>query len=103
MIAILAILLLARGDYAQTPLSDWYRSLRQPGTGVLCCSEADCRPVEARTGAKGWEIYAGGRWVAVSPEKVLRGRNNPTGRAVACYREWAGEVVVFCLVPGPLV
>lgn len=99
MTALAFLLWLAAGDYPPSPLSDWYKSLRQPGTGISCCDISDCRPVEARTSGEGWEFDASGRWVAVPSTKVIQNKPNPTGRAVACYVGAGDTVVLFCFVP----
>ncbi|HUZ75824.1 MAG TPA: hypothetical protein VMU87_22785 [Stellaceae bacterium] len=80
---------------ADPALAPWYQSLRQPGTQVSCCSLADCRPTDYRTGANGYEAYIEGSWVAVPPDKVLRRVDNPTGRAVVCYLPGWG---ILCFV-----
>ncbi|MCB1534879.1 MAG: hypothetical protein KDJ44_09175 [Rhodoblastus sp.] len=91
------------GRYAQAPHRDWFRDLKQPGTGVPCCDVSDCRPVEARTVAGKWEAEINNRWVEVPAEKILQSKSNPTGSAVACY--WAnGESVTwFCFVVPPMI
>lgn len=90
--------------------SAWFRGLRQPGTGYGCCSEADCRRVEARTDRGRWQFWLRrgegegefrwapdeAAWVDVPPERVLVGEANPTGGAVAC---WTPTVGVLCFVP----
>ncbi len=83
-------------ENADPALAPWFRSLAQPGTGVSCCSIADCRPVNARITSTGYEIFVQDRWLIVPPEKILRGKENPTGKPVACVLN--GEVL--CFVPG---
>lgn len=75
-------------------LSAWYRSLRTP-EGGLCCSEADCRPIEARLAGDHWEIATASGWLPVPPERVLK-RDNADGRPIACIL--GGRVL--CFVPG---
>lgn len=83
-------------ENADPALAPWFRSLAQPGTGISCCSIADCRPVDARITPTGYEIYVKEEWLAVPPEKILRGKENPTGKPVACVLN--GQVL--CFVPG---
>ena len=33
---------------ADMSLAPWFQSLKQPGTGMSCCSMADCRPADFR-------------------------------------------------------
>jgi hypothetical protein len=99
--ATLFALLVASSVLARPPenadpaLAPWFNSLRQPGTEVSCCSIADCRPTEYRTGRDGYEALIEGSWVAVPPDKVLRRVDNPTGRAVVCYLPGKG---ILCFV-----
>ncbi len=82
-------------DPAQAP---WFNSLRQPGSGISCCSIADCRPVDYRTVGDHYEAFIEGEWRAVPPEKVLTRADNPTGRAVVCWTKLSG---IMCFVRGP--
>ncbi len=93
------------------PFSDWYRSLQTP-SGGSCCDEGDCRPVEAYRSVRvvdedgpvrfAYEVLvtpashgaAVPMWVPVPPGRVLA-RENPTGKAVACWLPSAG---VMCFV-----
>jgi hypothetical protein len=40
-------------ENADPALHGWFESLKQPGSGVSCCSIADCRPVEYRLATDG--------------------------------------------------
>jgi hypothetical protein len=91
---------------ADPSLAPWYRELRRPETGFPCCSESDCRNVATRGSADHLEVFIGHEafgsrapdaWVPVPPARVLAGRDNPTGGAVACWAAWGG---VLCFVPG---
>ena len=76
--------------------AQWYRSLRQP-SGAGCCSEADCRPTEARRSEGGWEArLPDGEWTIVPPDRVLSNEAHPGGAAVLCYLPHTG---VLCFVP----
>ena len=92
----------AYGHPADVPNAEWYRGLRQPdGSGVSCCSEADCAETDYRVTATG-EIEAqtpAREWVRVPPEKILRHTDNPTGYAVLCYAPNMG-VMCFALPSG---
>lgn len=84
-------------ENADPALAPWFNSLRQPGTGVSCCSLADCRPVDYRDGPAGYEVWINDHWVPVPADKVLTGKDNPIGRAVVCYTPALG---VLCFVRG---
>ncbi len=82
------------GSDPNSPMAAWYRSLKTPNGGS-CCSEADCRPVDARQTASGWEISNGlGKWDPVPPDRVLR-RDNEDGRPIVCI--FGGRIL--CFVP----
>ena len=98
---IAAGLLLAAPALAEPPpdadgtLAPWFQSLRQPDTGVSCCSIADCRTVDYRTDGDRYEAFIEGRWIIVPREKILQRIDNPTGRAVLC---WTPAMGVMCFV-----
>jgi hypothetical protein len=72
----------------------WFQNLRQPTTGMSCCSISDCRMTEYRAGQEGYEVLLAGRWIPVPQDKILRGIENPTGRAVVCAHP-DGEILCF--------
>lgn len=78
---------------ADLSLAPWFNGLQQPNTGMSCCSIADCRPVNTRVGPQGWEIEVAGEWRQVPQEVILRGKENPTGRPVACV--FNGAILCF--------
>jgi hypothetical protein len=83
---------------ADPALAPWFNSLRQPGSGMSCCSIADCRPVDYRTVDNHYEAYIEGEWRPVPPDKVITRADNPTGRAVVCWTRLSG---IMCFVRGP--
>jgi len=82
-------------ENADPSLAPWFQSLKQPGSGMGCCSIADCRPVDSRVVGDHFEAIIQGQWVAVPPEKVLQYQPNPTGHAVACWTPYTG---ILCFV-----
>ena len=84
-------------DNADPALHGWFESLKQPGSGVSCCSIADCRPVEYRLAADGYEAYLDTRWVHVPDDKIIRGMANPIARGVLCRSPISGTIL--CFVP----
>jgi len=83
---------------ADPALAPWFNSLKQPDSGISCCSIADCRPVDYRVVGNHYEAYIEGQWLPVPPEKVLTRADNPTGRAVVCWTRVNG---ILCFVRGP--
>ena len=85
--------------------SEWFRSLKQPGTENSCCDLSDCRSVRVRVGAEGYEALISKpdfpiefpTWVAIPADKILQGKDNPLGQAVVCWRPHPG---VICFVQG---
>jgi len=105
-VAVAVVLLLLIGiradarppENADATLAPWFQGLRQPGTGISCCSIADCRQTDYRTAGDHYEALVQGRWISVPPEKVLDRTDNPTGRAVVC---WTPATGIMCFVRGP--
>ncbi len=83
-------------------LSAWYRSLKDPDTGISCCSmQRDCQTVDdyrASAIPGGYVVSIEGRSVEVPPNKVLQRTDNPTGRAVVCIGHVDGVPVPRCMV-----
>jgi hypothetical protein len=86
----------------------WFENLRQPGSGIGCCSESDCKilaPGEWRQTGDGYQIRVREVWHDVPLERILQHESNPTGSVVACYRALDGvrdgsRVIIFCFVRG---
>jgi hypothetical protein len=83
------------------PHADWLRSLAIPGTGESCCDDRDCHAVDYRRTAKGYEVLHLGVWLPVPDAAVLRRKDNPFGKPVACIRsgDVAWKVVCFIGLP----
>ena len=100
-------------DLSPSPaLSLWFKSLKQPGTSLPCCSISDCRRVDFRIASDGqYEVMVEGNWYSVPSRLVLHPMHNPVGRAVACYTTAFGygsllggaydgdRVEILCFVP----
>ena len=89
------------------PYAEWVRGLVNPNTGLGCCSLSDCRVVDYRLTADGYEAfisretfpYAPDLWLKV-PEHVVVHKDNPTGFAVACWAVWYDKSEgFFCFTP----
>ena len=48
-----------------------YKSLKQPGTGMSCCNNMDCRPVPHRITPTGVEFFVGNRWLLPPASKLI--------------------------------
>ncbi|MBX3500453.1 MAG: hypothetical protein KF889_13470 [Alphaproteobacteria bacterium] len=78
-------------------MHDWYRTLRHPFTGRLCCDNRDCRPTRAYVDDEGyWRAMLDGHWVLVPDDVVLKNAS-PDGRSHICANE---RGVIFCFVGG---
>jgi hypothetical protein len=82
---------------------DWYKELKQPGTGYSCCngrtatSEGDCRPTRAYINDEGmWYALVEGRWVPVPPRVVLK-QLAPDGRSHICASK---SGMIYCFLGG---
>ena len=104
IVAALVTIALARDDgrYAQSPLKPWFNSLQSPETGMLCCSEADCKRTEATiVGDRYRAALPNGQWVDVPPQIVITNRGNPTGEPILCAMPYQdGTYQLRCFVPG---
>jgi len=80
-----------------SPVAQWYHSLRTPDSKSSCCDVSDCRHLPTRVGPNGYEVFAGGKWVSVPPDKILARHDNPTGEPVVCWSPYLG---VMCFIEG---
>lgn len=98
---LITLILFAIPAYAHDGMhDDWMKSLMRPDVGGSCCNLTDCRVTEARLTKEGWEAMNQlGQWVKVPNEKIIRGKDNPTGRPVLCWLPGQG---VMCFVEGPM-
>jgi len=82
---------------------DWYKELKQPGTGYSCCNgtvngiEGDCRPTRAYIQDDGtWRALIDGRWVPVPPRVVLK-QLAPDGNSHICASR---SGLIYCFLGG---
>jgi len=88
-------------DHAEN--HDWYKELKQPGTGYSCCNgtvngiEGDCRPTRAYIQDDGtWRALIDGRWVVVPPRVVLK-QLAPDGNSHICASR---SGLIYCFLGG---
>lgn len=91
-------------DYSDSPLNQWYKSLKNPITGISCCDISDCTTYPSRTIDDHWEILYEGTWWRVPDDVILKDKSNPAGEAVACFRKYTNAdhstyIKWFCFVP----
>jgi hypothetical protein len=82
---------------------DWYKELKQPGTGYSCCNgransaDGDCRPTRAYLNDDGmWYALLNGRWVPVPPRVVLK-QLAPDGSSHICASK---SGMIYCFLGG---
>ena len=103
-VAVVALAFVAQPVLAAPPpdadpaLAPWFNSLRQPWTNALCCSMADCRPVDSRLNDGHYEALIEGEWRRGPDHLILNRNDNPTGRAIVC---WTPQVGILCFVRAP--
>jgi hypothetical protein len=104
-LALALSLALAGSAFAQEIMDRgaWFESLKQPGTGMSCCSYVDCRVTASVWQAGQWwaRLPEGGPLVPIPPEIVLTDKSGqgPDGEAVLC--SGVGNKL-FCFVPPAL-
>jgi len=89
---------------------EWYKDLRQPGTGYSCCNgtngkEGDCRPTRAYwdDNLKAWKARIDGNWIMVPPRVVLDSKlNKQPLEAHICASLYANPnyPIIYCFLPG---
>jgi hypothetical protein len=88
-------------------LHAWFESLRQPNSGLPCCSISDCHFVVCAVRGDHYEIIVGGDHYTVPTVTIVSNVENPTGKAIACYTfapvlqgELPKDIVdILCFVP----
>jgi hypothetical protein len=104
ILPVFALLLMSVAAQARPPenpdptLRPWFEDLRQPGSGISCCSISDCRPTDYRVAGDHYEAFIEGHWLVVPADRVLHRTDNPTGHAVVC---WTPQLGIMCFVQGP--
>lgn len=80
---------------------DWFRSLKQPDTGVSCCDISDCRRTQARWADGKWIAIVRGHPRVVPQSKIVRSTPTIDGEAYICAGEGgpAEMAPIYCFVP----
>lgn len=75
----------------------FYRHLKQPGTGMSCCNNQDCRPVKYRITASGILMEVGGRWIAPPASLVMERDDTEVGHWCG-LNEHTSSPHTFCAI-----
>lgn len=75
---------------------DEYKHWKQPGSGLSCCNDQDCRPTRAYLTDEGWRAWNGQTWLLVPRESELPTDFAGDGRSHICE----ARDRVFCFTPG---
>lgn len=124
VIALLALAALPKalgeppsGANPDSEVGRWFKSLKRidkDGSEYGCCDLSDCRFVSTRIGPQGYEALIDRenygikdevawltkfgtldpQWVPVPNDRILQGKENPYGRAAACWSLWS-DVICF--------
>jgi len=97
--ALWLILFTVAAQAGDSSRSEWFRSLKQPGSGFSCCDISDCRRTEAEWRGEGWAALSrvpGKGWVSVPRDKVLEQPKSLDGDAYLCELP---NAKVLCFVP----
>jgi hypothetical protein len=76
---------------------NFYMGLKQPGTGVSCCNNQDCRPAPHRVTPNGVEFFVGNKWFMPPADRLIEHQDAMTGH-------WCGtaehlkEPITFCAI-----
>lgn len=76
----------------------FYMGLKQPGTGMSCCNNQDCRPAPHRITATGVEFFVAGKWF-MPPQSKLIEVETPDAEGHWCgVNERASTPTTFCAI-----
>ena len=94
----LAIQMARKGDMSR---ADWFKSLRQPDTGLSCCDISDCKRTQADWKQGGWWATVRGLKRPVPADKVLERPRSIDGEAYVCATEIGNPAyaTIYCFIP----
>ncbi len=79
----------------QEQRATWFRSLKQPNTGMSCCDVSDCRRTDADYRQGQWWAEVEGNWTPIPQEKQLD-KLSIDGDAYVCS---GPRGTIYCFVP----
>ena len=74
---------------------DGYTGLMQPGRGVSCCDQTDCRPVKACRIEGEDGVILDGICERVPRDKIIEAPHLPGVHA--CWKRYPGTLLIFCV------
>ena len=74
-----------------------YKSLKQPGTGMSCCNNQDCRPVPHRITTTGVEFFVHGRWL-MPPARVVMEVDMTSESHWCGVAEGSASPITYCAI-----
>lgn len=78
--------------------ASWFKSLKQPGTGISCCDVSDCKQTRAEWRGEGWRAaLPDGTMVSVPDAKIVKNKPSIDGEAYLCSGPASGAV--YCFIP----
>ena len=100
-VGIVVGLVVLVADYPPAkPDGAWFKSLKQPGSGISCCDIADCHKTEAEWRGNQWWAKVDGEMVPVPGDKVLKNKQSVDGEAYICTAEsQVRPRLIYCFVP----
>ena len=90
------------GRYAQSPLKNWFNSLKNQ-TGVPCCDTADGRRIDdadVEMKPDGYYVRVDGVWYPVPPDAVINVPNRAGVPIVWPFVDQKGKMQIRCFIPG---
>jgi hypothetical protein len=69
--------------HADQKSDEWFRSLKQPGSGFSCCDISDCKRTEADWRGGQWWAVVSGEWTPIPRDKELD-KQSLDGDAYVC-------------------
>lgn len=80
---------------------DWFKSLKQPDTGMSCCDISDCRQTEAKWVGDQWAARVRGVPRLIPNSKVLKSPHSIDGEAYVCASESGPpeSALIYCFIP----
>jgi hypothetical protein len=81
----------------------WFKSLKQPTTGLSCCDISDCKRTEANWEKGSWWAVVRGLKRQIPDEKVVKSPISLDGEAYVCASEnpylKPEMTTIYCFVP----
>jgi hypothetical protein len=96
IVASLPSVAIGGGSYPSVgPRAEFFQGLKQPDTGISCCSISDCKRTEADWRSGQWWAKVIDQWTPIPPGKVLTNKSID-GDAYVCSNSARD---IYCFVP----